>query len=439
ADAQQMHGYTYGNNNPVVISDPTGLYGAWCANITCVNQTGGPGTAPTSYPKPTHTKGSGGGGSGKNSGGGSGGGGGGHSGNGGGSGGGGHSGGKKKSSKPDRNWGESIYYGVGEVFYGAISTVPYAAEMGGWLVDSDCWNEGGPGSPGCDYGSQYDNYMESQGYDTSSAAYQIPGLLGALFGRKPAKPAKPKPTRCPNSFLAGTDVLMADGTTKNIEDIEVGNTVIATNPETGESGPRKVTQLITTKSDKADKGLNRLTIATDDGIQPLTATNEHPFWSPSGSRWLDAADLAKGMTLLTDDGDTVTVTANRPFTRHTKTYNLTVDDLHTYYVLAGQTPVLVHNSGPCGISTRNEKAGDIGNYTDGQKTRDPASQWYHEELSNDELLDGINNPGDGDGILVSRDGKILGGHHRKDELQRRIQDGRIDPDTEIRIDVYDPE
>ncbi|MEH0511674.1 DUF5615 family PIN-like protein [Streptomyces sp. B21-106] len=25
-------------------------------------------------------------------------------------------------------------------------------------------------------------------------------------------------------------------------------------------------------------------------------------------------------------------------------YNLTVDDLHTYYVLAGETPVLVHNS-----------------------------------------------------------------------------------------------
>jgi hypothetical protein len=26
-------------------------------------------------------------------------------------------------------------------------------------------------------------------------------------------------------------------------------------------------------------------------------------------------------------------------------YNLTIDDLHTYYVLAGNTPVLVHNDG----------------------------------------------------------------------------------------------
>ncbi|MFE0085891.1 hypothetical protein, partial [[Kitasatospora] papulosa] len=27
-----------------------------------------------------------------------------------------------------------------------------------------------------------------------------------------------------------------------------------------------------------------------------------------------------------------------------RTYNLTVEDFHTYYVLAGATPVLVHNS-----------------------------------------------------------------------------------------------
>ncbi|WP_158973388.1 hypothetical protein, partial [Streptomyces griseus] len=45
--------------------------------------------------------------------------------------------------------------------------------------------------------------------------------------------------------------------------------------------------------------------------------------------------------------DTVIVTGNRSFNKHARTYNLTVDDLHTYYVLAGETPVLVHNSGPC--------------------------------------------------------------------------------------------
>ncbi|WP_427153399.1 hypothetical protein [Streptomyces sp. TRM70308] len=128
----------------------------------------------------------------------------------------------------------------------------------------------------------------------------------------------------------------------------------------------------------------------------------------------------------------------------TSVHDLTVADLHTYYAPAGETAVLVHNSngrncgpGGSGISARHENAGDIGNYTDGQSTRDPASQWYHEMLSDDELLDSINKAGEGDGLLVSRDGMIIGGHHRKDELRTRIRNGCIDPNTRIRIDVYD--
>ncbi|MEV4227085.1 polymorphic toxin type 43 domain-containing protein [Streptomyces bobili] len=142
-------------------------------------------------------------------------------------------------------------------------------------------------------------------------------------------------------FLAGTDVLMADGTTKDIEDVIVGDKVLATDPATGLSVPEEVTALIRTH---ADKYFNELSIATEDGTEKLTATHEHPFWSPSEQTWIGAGDLAAGMTLLTDDGTTVTVTANSPFTRHARTYNLTVDELHTYYVLAGETPVLVHNA-----------------------------------------------------------------------------------------------
>ncbi|MFD7771423.1 polymorphic toxin-type HINT domain-containing protein [Streptomyces sp. NPDC059787] len=147
---------------------------------------------------------------------------------------------------------------------------------------------------------------------------------------------------CFRCFLAGTDVLMADGTTKDIEDVELGDEVLATDPETGETGPRRVTRLIVTED---DKHFNELSIATADGIEKLTATHEHPFWSPSERDWIEAGELTAGMTLRTDTGDTVVVTGNRAFTRHARTYNLTVDDLHTYYVLAGATPVLVHNSG----------------------------------------------------------------------------------------------
>jgi hypothetical protein len=50
----------------------------------------------------------------------------------------------------------------------------------------------------------------------------------------------------------------------------------------------------------------------------------------------------------------------------TTAYNLTVDGIHTYYVLAGDTPVLVHNSGgagPCAIGQAGEAASGITNNT----------------------------------------------------------------------------
>ncbi|MFI1066991.1 ricin-type beta-trefoil lectin domain protein [Streptomyces spororaveus] len=257
----------------------------------------------------------------------------------------------------------------------------------------------------------------------SSAGRRASGFLKKLFGR------------C-DSFVAGTKVLLANGTSKPIEQLAVGDEVQAVDPETNETGAKAVTATIYTEDDKK---YTDVSIQTDDGVKTITATDHHPFWSESDQVWKTAGELKPGENLRTDDGTFVIVSEIRTFETFNETYNLTVTDLHTYYVLAGATPVLVHNSGPCGISTHYEKAGDIGKYRNGQKTRDPASQWYHEELSNKELLDGINNPGAGDGILVSRDGMIMGGHHRKDELQRRIQDGRIDPNTEIRIDVYDPE
>ncbi|WP_328443363.1 polymorphic toxin-type HINT domain-containing protein [Streptomyces sp. NBC_00386] len=145
-------------------------------------------------------------------------------------------------------------------------------------------------------------------------------------------------------FLAGTDVLMAGGKTKDIEDVKVGDEVVATDPESGKTGRRKVTQLIVTDDDKS---FNELSIATADGVEKLTATSGHPFWSPSEGKWTPAGKLKSGMTLLTDDGDTVIITGNRSYIGQARTYNLTVDGLHTYYVLAGKTPVLVHNSGGC--------------------------------------------------------------------------------------------
>ncbi|GHF87407.1 hypothetical protein GCM10017667_14970 [Streptomyces filamentosus] len=173
----------------------------------------------------------------------------------------------------------------------------------------------------------------------------IPAYVGAYENGAPRAPgsggSKSGPGGCGKCFLAGTDVLMADGSSKDIDKIRVGDKVIATDPYTGKTEAREVTRLIVTEDDKK---FNELTIDTPRGPATLTATHEHPFWSVSEHRWLEARNLKPGTTLRTESGRTVKVTANRAYTQHARTYNLTVDELHTYYVLAGETPVLVHNS-----------------------------------------------------------------------------------------------
>ncbi|MEU5098829.1 RHS repeat-associated core domain-containing protein [Streptomyces sp. NPDC020996] len=151
---------------------------------------------------------------------------------------------------------------------------------------------------------------------------------------------------CPNSFTPDTEVLMADGSTKPIGEIEPEDKTLATDPETGETEARTVLATIVTKS---DKDFSELTLSSSNGKAKVTATRHHPFWSPSRHAWVDAGELKPGMTLLTNTDARATVTAIRSFHGSHETRNLTIDGLHTYYVLAGQTPVLVHNSNCSGI------------------------------------------------------------------------------------------
>ncbi|MFJ6574142.1 polymorphic toxin-type HINT domain-containing protein [Streptomyces sp. NPDC091292] len=163
---------------------------------------------------------------------------------------------------------------------------------------------------------------------------------GGVKGKTPGKKPKTKTGSC-DSFLPDAEVRMADGTVKAIKDVEAGEKVLATDPETGKTEPRTVLATIITKN---DKDFTELTVDTGSGDASITATDHHPFWSPSRNAWVDAADLKPGTTLRTDTGATVKVTTTRSFQKGLETHNLTVDGIHTYYVLAGETPVLVHNN-----------------------------------------------------------------------------------------------
>jgi hypothetical protein len=131
---------------------------------------------------------------------------------------------------------------------------------------------------------------------------------------------------------------MADHATTPIGDIQIGDLVWATDPETGREGPRPV-QATWTHQDTV------LNLELDNGAT-ITTTEDHPFWNHTDQQWQQTQHLDPGDHLLTPD-TTITITAIHWTTTHTTTaYNLTITDIHTYYVLAGNTAVLVHNT--CG-------------------------------------------------------------------------------------------
>ncbi|WP_442804313.1 RHS repeat-associated core domain-containing protein [Streptomyces luteogriseus] len=178
----------------------------------------------------------------------------------------------------------------------------------------------------------------------SAALGCLGGMLGAGIG---AKVGSRVGCSAPNSFTGDTPVLMADGTRKRIKDVQVGDTVLAADPETSESGPRKVTALI---NGEGDKQLVDISLDTGglggsrDGT--ITGTAGHPFWVPALNRWVEAGHLTAGQWLQTSTGTWVQITAVRHRTRSTPVYNLTVDGLHSYHVFAAGTAVLVHNDNP---------------------------------------------------------------------------------------------
>nr|MDT0664951.1 hypothetical protein [Micromonospora sp. DSM 115978] len=79
-----------------------------------------------------------------------------------------------------------------------------------------------------------------------------------------------------NSFDGATLVLMAGGGSKPISEVEVGDLVLATDPETGRTEAREVTDLIVGEGVKSMVAVTVDVPGTEDGV--LVATAAHPFW-----------------------------------------------------------------------------------------------------------------------------------------------------------------
>ncbi|MFG1996704.1 polymorphic toxin-type HINT domain-containing protein [Actinoplanes sp. NPDC048988] len=180
------------------------------------------------------------------------------------------------------------------------------------------------------------------------ASNVVSGLTKNGFGKSAPKASKgaadeaPSGGGCPtHSFAATTLVLMANGKTKAISQIKVGDKVIATDPITGKRREQSVKKIHVNH----DIALTDLTVRVNGTTKVLRTTQHHPFWSDTKHRWVNAGDLNSSDALRTYQFGFPEISRVENFTDLRTMYDLTVDVIHTYYVLAGNTPVLVHNWG----------------------------------------------------------------------------------------------
>jgi RHS repeat-associated protein len=145
---------------------------------------------------------------------------------------------------------------------------------------------------------------------------------------------------CGQSFTGDTQVVTSSGQTVAISSLKAGDTVESTDPSTGKDASQTVEDVMVNHDDD----LYDLSVETSHGAVVIHTTSNHLFWDETTGSWLQADLLHVGDHLLTADGSTATAAGgSTPQVETGWMWDLTVSDFHTFYVVAGNTPVLVHN------------------------------------------------------------------------------------------------
>ncbi|WP_089101568.1 ricin-type beta-trefoil lectin domain protein [Streptomyces hyaluromycini] len=346
ADPLQMNGYAYANNNPVTKSDPTGLFVPGDIAGGPISGNSGSGNMCPSLQNPNcpeYAGGGGGGGGGDDNTSGS-----------------GHGGGGGLSG-----WlgdvGKTIYHEVKTTGIALVTTPIQQLQTDKRCITSgdDCMAmltqlvysvspaqaaAAAATSRGAEIADDYAHGRSAQG--TGKLIFDLAMLVGTRgAGAEVEGEVAATRIRIPRgcSFTPSTPVLMADGKTKPIGDIKTGDKVEAADPANGKrKGGRKVAAtLINHDYDLVDLRIKR----TDGSTEILHTNAKHPFWDDTLHTWVPAGQLRTGHALSTAIGYHVYVADITRLPGDRDMYNLTVDDLHTYYVVAGGTPILVHNTG----------------------------------------------------------------------------------------------
>ncbi|WP_158306261.1 polymorphic toxin-type HINT domain-containing protein [Paenibacillus curdlanolyticus] len=134
-----------------------------------------------------------------------------------------------------------------------------------------------------------------------------------------------------NCFTAGT-LILTDNGDKPIEEIKIGDKVLSRNENTGEEAYKPVIRLF----EREAYEIYNIHV----GDQVIEATGNHPFWV-QGEKWVLAAELEVGDSLLQTGGRTLKIDSITIEKRQETVYNFEVAEFHTYFVSG--LGVWVHN------------------------------------------------------------------------------------------------
>jgi hypothetical protein len=151
-----------------------------------------------------------------------------------------------------------------------------------------------------------------------------------------------------NSFAGATLVLMADGSAEPISEVKPGDSVRNTLPDAGPGSADQSHEVTAVHVTKSDREYVDVTIDVGHGMFTVVGTAHHLYWDATSRAWVTASELAVGHELQTDTGGRGVIVALNSHSGRMTTYNLTVDGVHTYYVLGDAGSILVHND--CTIS-----------------------------------------------------------------------------------------
>ena len=247
----------------------------------------------------------------------------------------------QKATTGEVNWGQVAVSGAaGAVGFGVGGAIAKTTMSAG--AKTVLTNVGSNAAEGAFSGAG--NYLTNSGPKSvsglvrataSSAA--LDGVTGGIGHGAPTNKllGRVEAAAADGCFVAGTDVLLPDGSRKPIEDVETDDEVLAYNHETNQTEKRRVVRTYV-HEDKPTYD-----VVVEDG-EKVTATSEHPFMV-EGKGYTPVDELEKGDLLVRSDGSTIEVLSVNATGETVIVYNFEVEELHNYYVRAGGHWLLVHN------------------------------------------------------------------------------------------------